>query len=68
MDETCSIRRGIWKIMSPVLPFCLMLPLICEWGVWGSSEEHERVRERYTNEFNRIVVGQSTCTYLQGEL
>ena len=34
----------------------------------GSCEEHERVREGYTNEFNRIVVGQSTCTYLQREL
>jgi hypothetical protein len=33
MDETCSIRRGILKIISAVVPSCLTAPLTCEgWG------------------------------------
>jgi hypothetical protein len=28
MEEMCSISRGIRKIMSPVVPFCLIAPLI----------------------------------------
>ena len=29
IEETCSIRRGIRNIMSPVKPSCLIAPLIC---------------------------------------
>jgi len=29
MDEMCSINRGMRKIISAVVPSCLIIPLIC---------------------------------------